>query len=578
MFCALAYLKCAQRFDSYLASIGLNVAQTGSSMGMELMMAARVISGVGSSVRSAGSIFGRGGNAAATGTGAAANGFASGFASRFSPNSYVRDAVVEGGSRMGFNGGAGFVGRAFGGIAARNGATLNGNSISSVAARAPSTSGTIAGDIADRSLGNYMPQMQGFQLQGTQITGGHISTTAISADGKSASVDMFNASQFEKPEVPHSVVTAADGSQWYQMASGEGRGAFYDVPTFHGAGADIPNTAAGDGAFGASPPSESGQSFGETLTHDGVEGHPGMVTYPGAADGIGAADIPAPESTLLTGVAASPVGGEDQPPIGYGNGVPSVDTVYDNAPEAQHVGAAYAGGFGESSQNGALFADHGENVGQSFYSEAPLVAATFPNAPDGTSLRTVGDGVIEASSPDGGNTLWYNSAYYQEPDAPHSVMQSSNGVDWYAMQQQGNIPQFEAGEAAAAYNQAAFQNFMPGYDLPVSQVDGTHRQDGYFEVRHEDGSGTKFYDIARYAAPRGDYQVFEDSRGSQWYAIQGDAAVDRKPVYENGKPVYDNGKLRTTNVETIRYKQTPTRFAEPEKRGDIERKPPKRKM
>ena len=190
----------------------------------------------------------------------------------------------------------------------------------------------------------------------------------------------------------------------------------------------------------------------------------------------------------------------------------------------------------------------------------------------------MGDGVIEASSPDGGNTLWYNSAYYQEPDAPHSVMQSSNGVDWYAMQQQGNIPQFEAGEAAAAYNQAAFQNFMPGYDLPVSQVDGTHRQDGYFEVRHEDGSGTKFYDIARYAAPRGDYQVFEDSRGSQWYAIQGDAAVDRKPVYENGKPVYDNGKLRTTNVETIRYKQTPTRFAEPEKRGDIERKPPKRKM
>ena len=578
MFCALAYLKCAQRFDSYLASIGLNVAQTGSSMGMELMMAARVISGAGSSVRSAGSVFGRGGNAAATGTGAAANGFASGFASRFSPNSYVRDAVVEGGSRMGFNGGAGFVGRAFGGIAARNGATLNGNSISSVAARAPSTSGTIAGDIADRSLGNYMPQMQGFQLQGTQITGGHISTTAVSADGKSASVDMFNASQFEKPEVPHSVVTAADGSQWYQMASGEGRGAFYDVPTFHGVGADIPNTAAGDGVSGASQPGESGQSFGETLTHDGVEGHPGMVTYPGAADGIGAADTPAPESTLLTGVAASPVGGGDQPPIGYGNGAPSVDTVYGNAPEAQHFGAAYAGGFGESPQNGAQFADHGENVGQGFYSEAPLVAATFPSAPEGTSLRTVGDGVIEASSPDGGNTLWYNSAYYQEPDAPHSVMQSSNGVDWYAMQQQGNIPQFEAGEAAAAYNQAAFQNFMPGYDLPVSQVDGTHRQDGYFEVRHEDGSGTKFYDIARYAAPRGDYQVFEDSRGSQWYAIQGNAAVDRKPVYENGKPVYDNGKLRTTNVETIRYKQTPTRFAEPEKRGDIERKPPKRKM
>lgn len=88
MFCALAYLKCAQRFDSYLASIGLNVAQTGSSMGMELMMAARVISGAGSSVRSAGSVFGRGGNAAATGTGAAANGFASGFAYQTTINLY----------------------------------------------------------------------------------------------------------------------------------------------------------------------------------------------------------------------------------------------------------------------------------------------------------------------------------------------------------------------------------------------------------------------------------------------------------------------------------------------------------
>jgi len=542
MFCALAYLKCAQRFDSYLASIGLNVAQTGSSMGMELMMAARVITGASNGARSAGTIFGRCGNAVATGTGAAANGFASGFASRFSPNSYVRDAVVEGGSRMGFNGGAGFVGRAFGGIAARNGAALNGTSISSVATRTPGASGTIAGDIADRSLGNYMPQMQGFQLQGTQITGGHISTTAVSADGKMTSVDMFNASQYEKPEVPHSTVTAADGSQWYQMASGEGRGAFYDVPTFHGVGADIPNAAASDAVSGVSQPGESSQSFGETLTHDGVEGHPGMATYPSAADGMGAA----------------------------------VDWAYGNVPEAQHFGAAYAGGFGEPSQDGAQ--STGEGFGQSFYSEAPLVAATFPSAPEGTSLRTVDDGVIEASSPDGGNTLWYNSAYYQEPDAPHSVMQSSNGVDWYAMQQQGDIPQFEAGEAAAAYNQATFQTFMPGYDLPVSQVDGTHRRDGYFEVRHEDGSGTKFYDTARYAAPRGDYQVFEDARGSQWYAIQGDAAVDRKPVYENGKPVYDNGKLRTVNTETVRYKQTPARFAEPEKREDIERKPPRRKM
>lgn len=443
LFCALAFLKTAQKFDSYLAAMGLNVAQTGSSMGMELLMAARVISGVGGGVKSAGSMFHSA--STATGTGAAASGFASGFASRFKPNSFVRDAVVDGGSRMGAGGSIGFVGRAFGGMAARNGATLTGDSISSVASRNPGISGTIAGDIADRSLAGYMPQMQGKQLKDTQITGGQISTTAIGANGKETAVEMYNTSQFEKPDAPHSVVTASDGSQWYQMASGAGAGAFYDAPAFMG----------------------------------------------------------------------SP-------------------------------------------------------------SEAAQVAAAFPDASEGTTLRTVGDGVIEASS-ESGNTMWYNSAYYDEPDAPHTIMQSANGVDWYAMQQHAETPAFEQGEAAFAYNQAQFQQFMPGYEQLVSSVDGSGRKDGHFEVRHENGSGTMFYDTSQYAAPRGDYQVFEDARGGQWYAIRGEAAVERKPVYQDGKPVYDGDSVRTVSVETVRYKNTPSRFGEPKPRSHGEIKPPRRK-
>ena len=309
LFCAVAFLKTAQKFDSYLAAMGLNVAQTGSGMGMELLMAARVITGVAGGARSAGSVF-RGGSAA-TGTGAAASGFAAGFANRFKGNSYVRDAVVDGGTRMGAGGTIGFVGRAFGGMAARNGATLTGESISSVASRTPNVSGSIGGDIANRSLGNYMPHMKGMNLSDTQITGGHISTKAIGADGKETAVEMFNASQFEKPDGPHAVVNASDGSQWYQMASGSGARAFYDAPVFSG------NSA-----------------------------------------------------------------------------------------------------------------------------EAAQVAATFPDA-DGATLRTVGDGVIEASS-DGGVSRWYNSAYYDEPDAPHSTIQAANGVEWYAMQQHAETPPFEA--------------------------------------------------------------------------------------------------------------------------------------
>ena len=712
MFCTLAYLKCAQRFDSYLSSIGLNVAQTGSSMGMELLMAARVMTGTGGGARSAGSVFNRGGGTP-TGTGAAATGFAAGFASRFNPNSYVRDAVVNGGTRMGFGGGAGFVARVFGGMAARNGATLNSQSVSSVASRAPGSSGTIAGDIADRSLGNYLPHMKGFQLQGTQITGGHISTTATTADGKQANVDLYSASQYEKPDVPHSVVTAQDGSRWYQVASGEGRGAFYDAPTFGGMNAQPDEGGAhaepGAGTGGPAVQTDaSGAPAGENIVpgadgafhaelsrdvpdapggmQSGVIGEDESGSIAGQLHGadagaIGGEEMPQtgsgivheftqdiPEAEAIHGVIASgqgePVPGEGEladPPdlvpvadagaefsqtdsgftsdiaaqqlasdagavIGdVPGGPPEVDDVpvsdshiiafpggngeihgsEDAIPIPEggpHEAPVFAGGGADADGSGVQsdtgfeapqfdagvpsdthHAGRGPDMDDTSgysggYAEAPLVVATFPDAQEGTMLRTVGEGMIEASSPDGGNTLWYNSAFYQEPDAPHSVMEAANGVQWYAMQQQAQAPEFESGVDAAQYNQALFRDFMPGYEGQVAQVDGSHRQDGHCEVRNEDGSGTVFFDTARFAAPRGDYEIMEDARGSQWYAIRGEAAVDRKPVYENGQAVYDDGKLRTVSVETVRYRQTPARFADPQKRADIDRKPPRRKL
>lgn len=457
MFVALAFLKTAQKFDSYLAAMGLNVAQTGSSMGMELLMAARVISGVASGgARTAGSVFrGANGTAGASGTAATSGGFFAGFASRFKPNSYVRDAVVEGGTRMGASGSAGFVARAFGGMAARNGATLSSESIASVAARPGNVSGT-AGEIADRSTANYMPQLQGYSLSCTEITGGRISTVATGADGKTSEVEMFSASQFERPSVPYSTVTAQDGSQWYQMATGDGAGSFYTPAAFAGLG------------------------VGETLSQD-------------------------------------------------------------------QVSAA----FGDS-------------------------------VADGTTLRTVGhpeEGVLEASHPDYGTSMWYNSAMYQEPDAPHDTIQSMDGVGWYAMQPHNDVPQFEPPtEEAKAYNQAQFRSFMPGYETQPAYVDTSRARDGVIDVRHEDGSAMRFYDHTQFQAPRGDYTVYEDKRGGQWYAIPGTPVVERRPVYEGGKPVYDGDQVKTTQVEAIRYKSTLTRYADPQPRDMSEKKPPKRKQ
>lgn len=477
LFCALAFLKTAQKFDSYLAAMGLNVAKTGSSMAMEMVMAARVLSGLGGGAKSAGSVFRSGGSAAssaATGAGAAASSFSAGFASKFKGNSYVRDAVVEGGSRMGLGGSVGFVGRTFGGIAARNGAVLTGESIASVASRPEAISGAIAGDIADRSLQNFMPQLSNYSLAGTQITGGHIHTTATGIAAQEAAeqekptvptpaareegtavqaaqptgpsqIDYYSASQYEAPEGPYSVVTAADGSAWYQVATGEGSAAFYDVPEF------------------------SGSALEETQVRE-----------------------------------------------------------------------------------------------------------TFPSVEEGTSLRTVEQGVLEATG-ENGTALWYNSAFYEEPDAPHSVTQSANGVSWYQMEPPAQAPEFEPGEQALAYNRASFQNFMPGFEQQVTTVDGSHREEGRFEVRHTDGSGTQFFDTARYAAPRGDYKVYENAKGKQWYAIHGEPAVERKPMYQNGKAVYEEGKLKTTNVETVRYKAAPAPYQKPQRRPEKPPKPPRKK-
>ncbi len=441
LFCAIAFLKTAQKFDSYLSSLGLSVAQTGAGMGMELLVASRVLMGAGGRAFSAGSII-RGSGGAVTGTGGS---FMTSFANKLKPNSYIRDSVTQGGSRMGTGGPLGFFGRMFGGIAAKNGATLSGESISSVAGQTPDVSGRIGGDIADRSLSSYMPHLGGKTLTGTQIAGGHIETNAVGADGKETSVHLYNADQFEKPNGPYSTVTASDGTSWYQTASGANAGAFYDTPTFTG--------------------TES-------------------------------------ESVLKE---------------------------------------------------------------------------TFPDMADGTSLRTLDSGVISASTPDG-ETKWYNSAYYDEPNAPHIVMKTSDGVDWYAMDAHAQAPNFESGTEALAYNQAQFQNFMPGYEQSVSSVDGSQRDYGHFEVRHGDGSGTAFYDTSQYAPPKGDYQVYEDRNGGQWYAMRGSAAVERRPVYENGSPVYGgDGNVKTVSTETVRYQTTPSRYQEPKTRDMTNVKAPNRK-
>ncbi len=143
---------------------------------------------------------------------------------------------------------------------------------------------------------------------------------------------------------------------------------------------------------------------------------------------------------------------------------------------------------------------------------------------------------------------------------------------------QAGAPQIELNDAVTEYNRAQFQQFMPGYEKEVSKIASDKARDGYIEVRHSDGSGTAFYDKTQYQSPRGDYQLYEDAKGGQWYAIPGKPVVERKPLYENGKPVYDeHGSVKSVSVDSVKYQATLTPFAEPSRRNSHDFKRPKRK-
>ena len=642
LFCALAFLKCAQKFDSYLSSMGLSVAQTGASMGMEMLMATRVITGFGGGLRTAGGVFRSIGGTAAGGaaqTASPAASFASGFANRFKGNSYVRDAVVSGGTRMGVGGSIGFVGRAFGGIAARNGASLTGDSISSVASRPSAISGSIGGEIADRSLQNYMPQFSGKTLSDTQISGGHISTKAIDSNGKETAVELFNASQFEKPDAPHALVTASDGSQWYQMASGPSAGSFYDVPHFSGTSAEAPQVAASfpdapdgtvlrsvdKGAIEATSPDGVSTMWYNSAYYDepdaphsvmqaanGVDwysmqphaempsfepvGQPGSSPDLQSGGGIDLGAMPQHGEALSSdtgGIPGYPSASQSDFGVVSDGAPPQIET-----PPVAHDGA-FDGQVPVSFNGGTV-----ENIGgipsqaPSFYqgdAVNPHTDSPYSGDVDIRGVHTPSDGSDFYQGGAGLPQTVMPSERGAEPcgTQPPSEMPAYGHVDYGAAPsstpgyagtelyisspQQGGAPVFEHGEQARAYNQAQFQSFMPGYEQTVTSVDTSQRQEGRFEVRHGDGSGTMFYDTTRYAAPRGDYQVYEDSRGSQWYAIPGQPAVERRPVYEGGKAVYDGENVKTVSVETVRYKTTPNKYSAPAPRQRTEIKTPKTK-
>ena len=209
--CAIAFLKISQKIDSFMASLGINVGQTGGSMLSELLVAAKGIS----SIRNI--------------TGG------SSFSSNISSRSHgMNQAPLTGGL-------AGIVGRQFiqntmttmtgqtnnvlGRKAFENslkkGGDFANNITGAVAQGNISQIGTMTGAQAAEALTSYLGQTgmdNAPTYNGVEIGGGRIMGTEISTEHpNSPAFAMYHADQYLAPEGAYETVTAADNSTWYKQ-------------------------------------------------------------------------------------------------------------------------------------------------------------------------------------------------------------------------------------------------------------------------------------------------------------------------------------------------------------------------
>ena len=168
-----------------------------------------------------------------------------------------------------------------------------------------------------------------------------------------------------------------------------------------------------------------------------------------------------------------------------------------------------------------------------------------------------------------GETIDYGPCAFMDAYDPATVFSSIDTHGRYAYENQPKMAVWNLARLAEA-----LLPLLPGVEAAQEAIEGfwalyrAHWLDrmraklGLFD--HEDGDIELIDELLRIM--------------QQTQADYTKPAVERVPVYEDGKPAYDGDKLRTVQQETIRYKAVPQRHAEPSKRNQHERKPPRRKQ
>ena len=217
--CAIAFLKVSQKIDSFMASLGINVGNTGGNMMAELLIAGRSLAGAmhlkgGSS--SGGSGYRKSGSPGDTAVGGNfLSGGLAGSVGRQTERSAVNNVTgyTEHSS----------IGSAMYHSSLNKGGDFANNVISNIAQGNYSQVGSIKGEEAEKAFISYMGMKEDKDMPlsvytNMEIGGGRMTGTETTEDSGSREFALYHADQYVAPTPgTYDTVQSIDGAAWYKQ-------------------------------------------------------------------------------------------------------------------------------------------------------------------------------------------------------------------------------------------------------------------------------------------------------------------------------------------------------------------------
>ena len=216
--CAIAFLKVSQKIDSFMASLGINVGNTGGNMMAELLIAGRSLAGA-MHLKGGGS-GGRGyRKSGSPGDAAVGGNFLSGGLAGSVGRQTERSAVnnVTGYTEHSS------IGSAMYHSSLNKGGDFANNVISNIAQGNYSQVGSIKGEEAEKAFISYMGMKEDKDMPlsvytNMEIGGGRMTGTATTKDSGSREFALYHADQYLAPTPgTYDTVQSVDGATWYKQ-------------------------------------------------------------------------------------------------------------------------------------------------------------------------------------------------------------------------------------------------------------------------------------------------------------------------------------------------------------------------